>query len=193
MSRSPYGERGLKSCGRRGLYGFCCRSPYGERGLKCPSHSSQLSSRTSRRSPYGERGLKFLRCVFLVAFVVGRSPYGERGLKCIHRTGQYSPPVGRSPYGERGLKYIPTPAIPIFTRSLSLRRAWIEIFALCVLGCFRGGSLSLRRAWIEMSFAALSPSPASCRSPYGERGLKYLLQRQRHRISSVALLTESVD
>ena len=80
-SRSPYGERGLKSV-RAGCIGRCRRrSPYGERGLKSrhghqPRHRhGSLSLRRawieipmsprkrpwrSRRSPYGERGLKFV-------------------------------------------------------------------------------------------------------------------------------------
>ena len=35
-SRSPYGERGLKSVRRRGCTRCLRRSPYGERGLKFP-------------------------------------------------------------------------------------------------------------------------------------------------------------
>ena len=77
-SRSPHGERGLKSryCPPRCLPP--CRSPHGERGLKLKSGRRQPTS--SRRSPHGERGLKctgpFLkRCCFC------RSPHGERGLK----------------------------------------------------------------------------------------------------------------
>ena len=34
-------------------------------------------------------------------------------------------------------------------RSLSARRAWIEISARAIIEC-NGGSLSARRAWIEM-------------------------------------------
>ena len=35
-------------------------------------------------------------------------------------------------------------------RSLSARRAWIEIFSTLALGGWGRGSLSARRAWIEM-------------------------------------------
>ena len=79
-------------------------------------------------------------------------------------------------------------------RSLSLRRAWIEIRIRwmpppryprrspygerglkfvpwpCVVAV--GWSLSLRRAWIEMAGARHSADDGS-RSPYGERGLKF--------------------
>ena len=37
-----------------------------------------------------------------------------------------------------------------------------------------GQSLSLRRAWIEICRSVTSWSRRICRSPYGERGLKYL-------------------
>ena len=100
------------------------------------------------RSPYGERGLKYVKiaygretCQSLslrrawiemllmesgVRVMDSRSPYGERGLK-------YTEIVGglvhdrRSPYGERGLKCKRKPNIRHGLRSLSLRRAWIEI------------------------------------------------------------------
>ena len=56
-------------------------------------------------------------------------------------------------------------------RSLSLRRAWIEIRET-----FGGAddleSLSLRRAWIEMLYHRLDFAHWYRRSPYGERGLK---------------------
>ena len=57
--------------------------------------------------------------------------------------------------------------------SLSLRRAWIEIrdeisdFDLA-------RSLSLRRAWIEMLIWRIDNVMRKSRSPYGERGLKFL-------------------
>ena len=125
ISRSPYGERGLKYHGRFGLFVDAGRSPYGERGLKCLSRlllrflKLSLSLRrawieitsatashptTPSRSPYGERGLKFI-CACLWRVRECRSPYGERGLK-----------LRQSKHGEHQPK------------SLSLRRAWIEIF-----------------------------------------------------------------
>ena len=55
----------------------------------------------------------------------------------------------RSPYGERGLKYFVASRYGFSLVSLSLRRAWIEIFS---------------RA---------SSRAETCRSPYGERGLKF--------------------
>ena len=62
--------------------------------------------------------------------------------------------------------------------SLSLRRAWIEIRG--VPGTLiRQTSLSLRRAWIEIESVQYSNSRKGRRSPYGERGLKYLSSAHR--------------
>ena len=55
-SRSPYGERGLKSADANEVIDQLCRSPYGERGLKSYEKVKELMR--GRRSPYGERGLK---------------------------------------------------------------------------------------------------------------------------------------
>ena len=58
--------------------------------------------------------------------------------------------------------------------------------------CPAARSLSLRRAWIEISYS-LGPKPrVASRSPYGERGLK-LGDDGRDDDGRVALLTESVD
>ena len=125
LSRSPYGERGLKSlgfiCGRMvggslslrrawieissvsGQSGIrSSRSPYGERGLKSDVHVTKFDREVSlslRRA-----WIEMSCCATLSKFKTRRSPYGERGLK--------SRPValsirasGRSPYGERGLKW----------------------------------------------------------------------------------------
>ena len=54
-------------------------------------------------------------------------------------------------------------------------------------------SLSLRRAWIEIGRAAGDAHADARRSPYGERGLKYAVQTQMGITGTVALLTESVD
>ena len=110
-SRSPYGERGLKSLDfwrsnrtrgrspygrawieiRTRLWRFpvpVCRSPYGERGLKSErSHSLPVGM---RRSPYGERGLKYAVGV-RHGRRPGRSPYGERGLKWFRRRPRQAP------------------------------------------------------------------------------------------------------
>ena len=65
-----------------------CRSPYGERGLK--SCAGRRISGAHRRSPYGERGLK-LRGLGRIGGGLCRSPYGERGLKSIGAGGSWLP------------------------------------------------------------------------------------------------------
>ena len=128
-----------------------------------------------RRSPHGERGLKLghsqdihifakvalltesvdwnCKLWFYISNVLSRSPHGERGLKwpafkCT--IWQYS---GRSPHGERGLKLMNKGETIMKVRSLSSRRAWIEI------------------RWLDHI-----PIQAYCRSPHGERGLKSLVK-----------------
>ena len=55
------------------------------------------------------------------------------------------------------------------SRSLSARRAWIEILTDDVS---TGGkmSLSARRAWIEIPAGCWRDARRACRSPQGERG-----------------------
>ena len=101
----------------------------------------------------------------------------------------------RSPYGERGLKYFVASRYGFSLVSLSLRRAWIEIFSRASSRAEtcrspygerglkyrhppgrdqRHESLSLRRAWIEIASSStrrIRYRPS--RSPYGERGLKF--------------------
>ena len=47
------------------------RSPYGERGLKSEPDDARL--REARRSPYGERGLKYVGCSFRVLLFLSLS------------------------------------------------------------------------------------------------------------------------
>ena len=164
----------------------------------------------------------------------GRSPYGERGLKS--RLALHRPTARLSLSLRRAWIEITSRPLPPPTRSsLSLRRAWIEI-ARANASDGPSRSLSLRRAWIEIARANASDGPSRslslrrawieitirpfvigwpCRSPYGERGLKFgapaeperddaSLSLRRawieipgrcrfSRSTSVALLTESVD
>ena len=60
--------------------------------------------------------------------------------------------LSRSPYGERGLKSYLRDEFTGVLRSLSLRRAWIEIM-LAPPAVILHKSLSLRRAWIEISLS----------------------------------------
>ena len=169
MSRSPYGERGLKyrhPPGRDQRHeSLSLRRAWIEMAT-----SSRAGVIRSSRSPYGERGLKFDGDLTELAGGAGRSPYGERGLKF---TAQGAYPVGssRSPYGERGLKYrnyrncagFPCRS-PYGERGLKLG---VTVYAVVF-----GVSLFLRRAWIEMSLGSSYLTASLCRSPYGECGLK---------------------
>ena len=116
------------------------------------------------RSLLGERGLKSLTVALLITGAYCRSLLGERGLKYLHRV------------------HVPM----VYIRSLSARRAWIEIrmergnmsivqVALCSESvdwnfCLwwtwaKYSSLSARRAWIEISLNlgdAISGQVALC-------------------------------
>ena len=59
--------------------------------------------------------------------------------------------------------------------------------------CPAAQSLSSRRAWIEISDVLTMRSHAICRSPHGERGLKWYGKFDTPNGVKVALLTESVD
>ena len=100
-----------------------------------------------------------------------RSPHGERGLKFRPDRGR-SGRIRRSPHGERGLKFSGCGDFAWRMLSLSSRRAWIEIFPV-LFSDPSVRSLSSRRAWIEMARSPTIRCRFSCRSPHGERGLKY--------------------
>ena len=80
--------------------------------------------------------------------------------------------ASRSPHGERGLKYTILVKGGVVEQSLSSWRAWIEICD-SLRRAHVWKSLSSWRAWIEMKTGRMPPTPATCRSPHGERGLKY--------------------
>ena len=66
-------------------------------------------------------------------------------------------------------------------RSLSSRRAWIEIANGPPATRHTGRSLSSRRAWIEIPWPTPTAPKPSSRSPHGERGLKFGRRRQEQR------------
>ena len=78
------------------------RSPYGERGLK----SLTIIVRIGREKSLSLRRawIEIFGHTISVAQARRRSPYGERGLKLKLRRILSDPPGRRSPYGERGLK-----------------------------------------------------------------------------------------
>ena len=100
------------------------------------------------RSPHGERGLKYHLNNVLVRRLC-RSPHGERGLKFSVSVSSCISSSSRSPHGERGLKYTNAEFGSTAVKSLSSRRAWIEMAPVLYL-------LPLMKS----------------RSPHGERGLK---------------------
>ena len=76
--------------------------------------------------------------------------------------------------------------------SLSLRRAWIEIYRDIV----RFVSRESRSPYGERGLKYVGQGAGecgACRSPYGERGLKSVRAGCTGRCRLVALLTESVD
>ena len=61
-------------------------------------------------------------------------------------------------------------SLPSAIRSLSARRAWIEIFSGTYHPHFHVVSLSARRAWIEIAIRLAVLAYYQGRSPQGERG-----------------------
>ena len=57
--------------------------------------------------------------------------------------------------------------------SLPVRGAWIEICYMAQILMQQDVSLPVRGAWIEIPCFAILPCRAMCRSPCGERGLKW--------------------
>ena len=80
---------------------------------------------------------------------------------------------GRSPHGERGLKCFRVPILRRHTVSLPARGAWIEIYPLQEVFPDLLWSLPARGAWIEIHSSGVKRRTIMCRSPHGERGLKY--------------------
>ena len=58
----------------------------------------------------------------------------------------------------------------LLLKSLSARRAWIEIAIFCDFAAQNYESLSARRAWIEIITYELTGGATMGRSPQGERG-----------------------
>ena len=57
--------------------------------------------------------------------------------------------------------------------SLPVRGAWVEIFLLFASRRLKPSSLPVRGAWVEINSDKRELIEALCRSPCGERGLKY--------------------
>ena len=77
-SRSPHGERGLKS--GTGAHGHTGHDSLPAWGAWIEMWYHVFSLKEAFRSPHGERGLKFAKLCQKNIFAI-RSPHGERGLK----------------------------------------------------------------------------------------------------------------
>ena len=77
-------------------------------------------------------------------------------------------------------------------RSLSLRRAWIEMDSRLSLSAANDGRSPYGERGLK-SGRCRTPRTTPGRSPYGERGLKFTAAHQIRQRHFVALLTESVD
>ena len=85
----------------------------------------------------------------------------------------------RSPHGERGLKFQAVIGRGRSIVSLSSWRAWIEIAHRFDATCGQRVSLSSWRAWIEIPARACIRACTVCRSPHGERGLKFFIRQYK--------------
>ena len=127
------------------------------------------------RSPCGERGLKF---VYPTTYGVKwrRSPCGERGLKCVQRHNRQCA-IMSLPVRGAWIEISAARRISSVRSSLPVRGAWIEIRGRSeAVPAYR--SLPVRGAWIEIFFPGMRVLPC-CRSPCGERGLKFDFVRRR--------------
>ena len=146
---------------------LCCRSPHGERGLKLPPPT--------------------LCCPLL-----GRSPHGERGLKS-ENIADSTKVFGSLPPRGAWIEITDHRHAANQYRSLPPRGAWIEIAYRCYHACGHKESLPPRGAWIEIAAPLSIKTNRPCRSPHGERGLKFLASCSLPPPTPVAPPTGSVD
>ena len=148
-SRSPHGERGLKS-----LHGFiprhdgCCRSPHGERGLKffIFYHLGKLTLSLPTRGAW----IEIPSGGWSIGTIASLPTRGAWIEIAVHGA-EVAVALRRSPHGERGLK----------SSNLRFKQASALV------------SLPTRGAWIEIAGCNCCFGGCSGRSPHGERGLKY--------------------
>ena len=146
LSRSPHGERGLKSAVVGSINIARSRSPHGERGLKLFFGSEELmtwESLSPRRA--------WIEIFWTVAGATGAASLSPRRawieilvtVERLKKLSSLSPRrawieiqlggkikagrMSRSPHGERGLKFNVHQVSSSFSGSLSSRRAWIEM------------------------------------------------------------------
>ena len=171
------------------INGKTSRSPHGERGLKsrCVSGKILLPKSLPARGAWIE-----IRCANAGNNrYCCRSPHGERGLKCLNdvlvfRTKMSLPARGAWIEIRRRANIDQT------AKSLPARGAWIEI-SLIFFGITILPSLPARGAWIEIQLRRWCKEFDIGRSPHGERGLKYDDAAKSDRYGLVAPRTGSVD
>ena len=81
--------------------------------------------------------------------------------------------ASRSPCGERGLKFSCIDFSRYSLLSLPVRGAWIEMLGVIRSLFMVRSSLPVRGAWIEITLERYWKTYNHCRSPCGERGLKF--------------------
>ena len=110
--------------------------------------------------------------VHFVGRVTSRSPCGERGLKFVQQTRQ-ADVVGSLPVRGAWIEILQGKTqLQVAEASLPVRGAWIEIAKPRKWSAPKL-SLPVRGAWIEMCAWMAANDFCACRSPCGERGLKY--------------------
>ena len=128
------------------------------------------------RSPRGERGLKSAILDGVGDILTGSLPSRGAWVEMMHARSSSCSARGRSPRGERGLKCGRRARSRRSCPSLPSRGARVEI-QVVLRRPDAIQSLPSRGARVEMSYIRYTRPPPSCRSPRGERGLKYRLQR----------------
>ena len=102
----------------------------------------------------------------------GRSPCGERGLKSISVATDVSRSAMSLPVRGAWIEIALSVSARCTHVSLPVRGAWIEIIWR-ILERIRSASLPVRGAWIEIANSGIARKYVPCRSPCGERGLKW--------------------
>ena len=143
------------------------RSPHGERGLK--SNYAVEWKLHKGRSPHGERGLKLVLVDGVLDVLLSLSSW--RAWIEISAASRRPRKPRRSPHGERGLKSILFFAAAERVESLSSWRAWIEIQTGWIQWHGAGRSPHGERG-LKYRLDFLVELRGS-RSPHGERGLKF--------------------
>ena len=165
------------------------RSPHGERGLK--SVEAACRGQEQRRSPHGERGLKLYSVYFRCHGATSLPSWGA-WIEITSPSTTMRVVSSRSPHGERGLK-CPNCGAPMTDEaSLPSWGAWIEIvFVWCALSGV--ASLPSRGAWIEIRRDWRSRPWTTQSLPSRGAWIEITVDKAMSEEAMVAPLTGSVD